>query len=144
LSAALEAVGSENGSLLLLDENKNELVFVDVIGANHEALSGYRIPADQGVAGWMIQERSPVLIEHAHQDKRWSAHIDETLDFYTAALIGVPLLEGNRPLGVIEIVNPLRGDSFHEGDLDILLLVGRLATMAIVRAENATREEAAP
>ncbi len=142
LVAALEAVGSENGSLMLLDEDTHELVFVDVIGDSEDTLPGFRIPADTGIAGWMLQEKTPVLVSDARHDKRWSFVVDEAVGFRTIALIGVPLFDGQRPLGVIEIVNPISGYPFQEGDLDILGLVGRLAALAIVRAENVAKDEA--
>jgi len=136
LSAALEAVGSKNGSLLLLDKENDELVFVDVMGAGHDSIKGYRMPSDEGIAGWLIKEKTPVLVENARKDERWYPNVDEAVGFHTASLIGVPLLDGDRPLGVIEIVNPFRGGHFREGDLDIMILVSRLASLALVRAEQ--------
>lgn len=136
LSAALQAVGSENGSLLLLDQEKDALVFVDVIGTSGEELRGYRMPADQGIAGWVVQQQQPALVENARKDERWSPVVDESVGFHTASLIGVPLLDGDRPLGVIEAVNPLSGSPFRESDLDTMILVARLASLALARAEQ--------
>ncbi len=45
LSAALEAVNSENGSLLLLSPRENQLVFVEILGQSREQLLGYRMPS---------------------------------------------------------------------------------------------------
>jgi GAF domain-containing protein len=136
LSTALVTVGTDNGSLLLIDEAINQLVFVDVIGPSHDALLGYRMPADEGVAGWVVTNKSPVLIADVDQDQRWSSNVDQSIGFHTSSLIGVPLLDGDRPLGIIEVVNAVGSPPFVEGDLDIMMLVARLASLVLVQAEK--------
>lgn len=136
LSAAIEAVGSNDGSLLLLDTDAEQLVFVDVIGTSRAQLIGFRIPSDEGVAGWVLANKSPTIIPSVRQNAHWSSTVDEAIGFHTAALICVPLLDGERPLGVIEVLNPLSRGIFRDEDLDILSLIARLASLALVRAEK--------
>ncbi len=140
LFAALEAVDSEDGSLLLLSPKDNQLAFVDVIGQSRGELLGYRMPANQGIAGWVLANKTPIIIPDVHKDQRWYSHIDKTTGFQTASILGVPLFDGDRPLGLIEVVNTRSGEPFHESDLDILILVGRLASLALTRAEETTTE----
>src|SRR3972149_8150807 len=52
LTSALAVVGAEDGSLLLLDEETDQLVFAVVRGAMRQRLTGYRIPPGQGNRGW--------------------------------------------------------------------------------------------
>lgn len=136
LSSALSAVDSENGSLQLLDEANKELVFVEVQGPNRESLLGYRLPADEGVAGWVAQNRAPRLVPDTNSDARFSPLVDETIGFRSQSLICVPMTAGERTLGVIEVVNTRSGQPFAEKDQDILMLVARLASLALVRAEG--------
>ena len=136
LTAALNAVNSENGSLQLLDEASKELVFVEVQGPNRESLLGYRLPSGEGVAGWVVQNRVPRLVPDTNNDPRFSALVDETIGFRTQSLLCVPMTVGERTLGVIEIVNTRSGQPFAEKDLDILMLVARLAALALIRAEG--------
>ncbi len=136
LSAAIGAVSSSDGSLLLLDTEKDELVFVEVIGISRAELTGFRVPSNEGIAGWVLTHKSPTIVPNVRQDARWLPAVDEAIGFYTAALICVPLLDGECPLGVIEVLNPLSGGSFRTEDLDILSLIARLASLALVRAEE--------
>ena len=140
LSSALKAVNSSNGSLLLADPETKKLVFVDSIGEHQKALIGYRMPSNEGIAGWTFTEKTPVLVDDARKDTRWSPNIDEAIGFHTASLIAVPLLDGERALGVIEALNPRSGQAFREGDLDTMILVSRLASLALVQAEKTARE----
>ena len=65
--------------------------------------------------------------------------LDNVIGFKTASLICVPLLDGGRPLGVIEVVNPVSGEPFNETDMDIMMLVARLASLALAQAESFVR-----
>lgn len=137
LSTALRAVNCQDGSLMLLDEEKGELVFVHVLGEAQERLKGFRLPATQGIAGWVVANRQPRLAPEAHADSLFSPLVDQSVNFHTLSLMCVPLVDGRRALGAIEAINPTGGVPFTQEDLDILQLVARLATMAIVKAEGA-------
>ena len=139
LSAAISAVGSTNGVLLLTDDQCNDLVYVDVIGPGSDQLKGYRMSANQGISGWVINNKSPALVKDVARDQRWTPMVDNATGYKTVSLISVPLLDGGRPLGVIEVVNPLSGDPFKEEDLDIMMLVARLASLALIQAEHFAR-----
>jgi len=136
LVAAVEAVDCEDGSLMLLDDETGELVFVDVLGQSREQLIGYRLPPGEGIAGWVAANRKPAVVPEASLDARWYSLIDDVMDFHTASLISVPLLDGERTMGVIEALNPCDGEPFQVEDLDILLLIARLASLVLVQAEN--------
>lgn len=138
LMAALQAVRAEEGSLLLLDEEAQELVFVEVVGENREQLVGTRMPASQGVVGAVVSEHAPILVEDVRQEPKWYGEVDELLGFETLSILGMPVIHNGRLLGAIELVNKQDGSAFDEEDQDILLLVARLAAMTLVRAEEAT------
>lgn len=137
LNSALEAVESDNGSLLLLDEETKELVFVEVIGESRERLLNYRLPQGVGVAGWVVENKKPKLVENTSYDASFSPVVDQYTGLKTHSLICIPLLDGDRRLGAIEAVNTRSGRAFNQSDLEVMQLVGRLASTAIVEAENA-------
>ena len=136
LDATLDAVNSLDGSLLLLDEETNELVFVAVFGEGEENLLGHRIPADAGIAGWVATHQEPTLVSDVQEDPRWSPATDQSTGFVTSSLMGVPLEFGNRVLGVLEVVNHQSNHPFEAADLDILILVSRLASFILAYAEE--------
>lgn len=137
LSIALGAVGSENGSILLLDEESDELVFVAVIGDRQEELTGFRIPADTGVAGWVNRTRRSALVPDVRKDNRWISAVDQSIGFHTRSLMAVPLVLGDRVLGVMEVVNALPEAHFNEKDLALIQLVSRLASFVFGCTEEA-------
>lgn len=138
LAAALAVLDAQDGSLLLVDEDSGELVFAVVHGQARSRLTGYRMPRGQGIAGWVIESRKPHIVQDARRDPRFSPIVDQTFDFKTQSLACVPLLDGNRVLGVIEALNKASGREFTLEDHDLMVVVAQLVAFAILRAEAYT------
>jgi sigma-B regulation protein RsbU (phosphoserine phosphatase) len=126
LTIALEAVNSENGSILLLDEESDELVFIAVKGLRHKELTDYRIPA-----GWVKNNKKPALVRDVRKDDRWISAVDQSIGFHTQSLLAVPLIFEDNILGVMEVVNTLSEVHFNNTDLSLLELVARLASFVL-------------
>lgn len=144
LSIALEAVNSANGSILLLDNETEELVFVAVIGERAKELHGFRIPADSGVAGWVRKHQKATLVRDVRKDERWISAVDQSIGFHTRSLMAVPLVNSDRVLGVMEVVNALSEDHFNERDLDLLEMVAHLAAFVMGCTEEALDGQIGP
>lgn len=137
LAIALEAVDSENGSILLLDEESDELVFVAVEGTRQKELVDFRIPAGSGIAGWVKTHKKSALVPDVRKDDRWISTVDQSIGFHTQSLMAVPLILEDRVMGVMEVVNSMTEDHFNENDMSLLLLVARLASFVFGCAEEA-------
>ena len=138
LASVLMVVGASAGSLLLVDEESGELVFAVVHGPARERLTGYRLPKGQGIAGWVAANRRPQVVHDVRTDPQFSPLVDETFDFQTRSLAALPLLDGDRVLGVIEALNKASDRDFTQVDNDLLRVVAQLAAAALVRAEAVT------
>ena len=90
-----------NWSVLLVDANRNELVFSLVIGRAADDLIGKRIPLDEGVAGWVATRGLPAIVEDTGKDSRFSARVDRLTGFTTESLIAVPLKANEKVFGVM-------------------------------------------
>lgn len=136
LTIALDAAESEDGSILLLDEENDELVFVAVVGDRSEELTDYRIPAGSGVAGWVNLHKKAALVADVRKDDRWISAVDQSIGFHTQSLMAVPLILEDRVLGVMEVVNSRSEDLFNDKDLELLQLVARLASYVFGSTED--------
>lgn len=143
LASALAVVGANDGSLLLRDDESQELVFAVVHGASRDRLTGYRLPPGKGIAGWVADHRELVVVSDVQQNPHFFPQVDETMGFHTRSLACVPLVDGKRLLGVIEAINKTGDREFDEQDIDLLRLVAELSTIILQRAE-ALPEEAPP
>lgn len=136
LLSALAALGTTDGSLLLRDDETEELVFAVVHGQARDELVGYRLPAGRGIAGWVATNRQPQILSNVRKDDRFYPLVDETFGFQTQTLACVPLLDGNRVLGVIEAVNKYGDNAFTPEDHDLLVIIAQLVSLALIRAES--------
>jgi GAF domain-containing protein len=128
---AVRIVDAVDGSLLLVDEEKKELVFVAVRSELRDRLLGHRISVDTGIAGWVVRNREPVIANDVSQDDRFSSSVDQKLKFTTESLLAVPLISRRQTLGVIELVNKFSKKPFDEIDIETLSLLAPLAATAI-------------
>ncbi len=124
----LKAINAEDGSLLVLDEDTEELVFVLAKGSvPQEQLAGFRLPPGQGIAGWVAKHREPTIVDDAHHDRRFFEGVDDTFKFHTKSILAAPIIGGGRVIGVIEVINKELGKSFTVDDLALLTLLCRFS-----------------
>jgi GAF domain-containing protein len=136
LASALEAVDSQDGSFLLIDEETGELVFVEVMNPLNRSLVGYRLSPGEGIAGYTAASRQAFLAPDVDKEPLFSPAADRMTGFHTHSLVAVPILHGPRTLGVIEAVNTRSGRPFDQQDVEVMTLAARLAAMALIRAEG--------
>ncbi len=136
LFQALHIIDTDHGSLLLVDDEKHELVFVLVHGEFRESLQGYRMNWHQGIAGWVVEHGKPLIVNQARYDPRFSPEVDERFGMRTHDLLAVPLKHGKRVMGVIELVNKRNENAFDESDAKILSLFGSIAAMTLAHLEE--------
>jgi signal transduction histidine kinase len=123
----------EAGSLLLIDDETDELVFQIALGEKAEGVKPFRLPMGVGIAGHVAQSGKPLMISDAQKDRRHFREVDITTDFLTRSILCVPMIFKGKVTGVIEIMNKLEGD-FTESDLTLL---NSIATYAAIAIENA-------
>ena len=141
MECALELLDADDGSLILIDEETDELVFVLVHGTVSETLPGYRFDRQQGIAGWAAEHVEPVVINSDRTDPRFLSAIDEYAGFETQSLVAVPLAARGRVLGVIEVLNKRSGEDFTEDDASLLSILATLSASALDYAASMETEE---
>lgn len=128
LRDAMELIRAKDGSVLVLDPLTQELAFLLTAGeVPEDALLGQRIPAGQGVAGWVAASRRPVIVNNSTEDARFYPDIDQAFEFQTESILAVPIVGGGDVLGVIEVLNKKHGQRFSQGDKSLLMLLARVS-----------------
>jgi signal transduction histidine kinase len=143
LKSAVEVMGASAGSLLLLDQVTNELVFEVIEGGGGEALAGTRMPADKGIAGWVATHGEPLAVDDANHDDRHYRNIARTYDFATTSLLCVPMIAKGQVIGVLQLLNKEPGQYFSPADQEILTTFAAQSAVAIENARlyQSVREE---
>ena len=139
---ALDLINAPEGSLLLLDEETNELKFILVKGALAENLLNYRIPANEGIAGWVIQNEQAALVRDVRHDSRFSDNIDEEFKFRTQSIAAVPIIGDTKMFGVLEALNQPVDKPFSDQDVKLLNLICRFVGEMLINVERSRPEQA--
>jgi len=137
-----EMMKVEAGSLLLYDENTRELVFEVALGPSAAQLKGMRLPAQQGITGWVFQHGESVLIPEVASDPRFDPKVDDFPGSFTKSLLCVPLKVKEKSMGVIQVSNRANERSFGQTDIDLLEAIGAQAAMAIEKGRLFERVKA--
>ena len=128
LSNARQTIDANDGSLLVLDEDSNELVFVISQGdVDQDHLHWRRVPPGEGIVGWVAKHRRAAIVNDTHNDERFYGALDDELAFITKSVLAAPILGGGRVLGVIELLNKRDQGLFSTGDQTLLTLMCRFA-----------------
>lgn len=143
LQSAVEILNCEAGSLLLLDETTDELVFRSVVIPVPSDLVGKRIPPDRGIAGKAIKTGKPIIVNDISEFPEWFSKTDKDTGFNTRRLLVIPLKIKDRVMGVIEVINKKDGSIFSQDDQDLLSTFAPQAAVAIDNARLYTMTDQA-
>jgi diguanylate cyclase (GGDEF)-like protein len=129
-----DIIHADAWSVLLFDEESNELVFKNVEGKKKKNIHQLRVKLGEGIAGWVAKEGIPVIVPDVSKDNRFSCRIDKVIHFKIRSLLSVPIISKGKTIGVIEVVRKDREKPFTKDDLDFMLKLVDLAALAIERA----------
>lgn len=132
--AAKELFGAQACSLALLTDDERELVFTTASGAGADDVVDLRIPAGQGIAGWVVMSEQPLSISDLQADARFATDVAESTGYVPRAILAVPVSSPRRTLGVIEVLDRDAARAGAEHDMRLLSLFADQAALAIEHA----------
>jgi len=126
-----EVLDAEGVAVLLYDPQTDELYFpyaAEEDPAVAARILQIRFPADRGIAGAVLRNRTSLRVDDASADPRFFPGVDQQMGQTTRALLCAPLISPAGVIGVIEVVN-LRGTAVFTDD-DLALLDGLAESLA--------------
>ena len=134
IEAATRLTESEVGSLLLVDEEKNELFFEVALGEKGEKVKEIRLRMGEGIAGWVAKTGEPVIIDDVQNDPRFFKDADKKSSFVTRNMMCVPVKSEGRVIGVLQAINKLKGGKFTKDDLEGFISLADQVAIAIEKS----------
>lgn len=135
--------GARAASVMLLDEDTNELVFEAVTGEGEDTLVGRRIPSGAGIAGWVAESGQPLVIEDVSADPRFAVEQARRTGYVPKGLMAAPLLREDRVLGVLNVLDRPERRRFSVAEMELLGLFATQAAIALDLVLHARRVETA-
>jgi signal transduction histidine kinase len=133
IRAAVDITGAQASSVLLYDDASCQLYFQVATDIEQPLRRGLVVPLEGSIAGWIVTNRQLVRISNAQEDPRHFGTIADVTHYATNSLLGVPLINKERVVGVLEALNKQGGD-FTETDETLLSVLGAQAVVAIENA----------
>jgi signal transduction histidine kinase len=130
LTSIRESLETDTVAVLLLDEERDELVARAAVGIEEEVEQGVRVPLGRGFAGRIAATRLPLVLPDVDHADVMNPLLREK---GIKTLLGVPLLVQDRAIGVLH-VGTLRPREFERRDVELLQLVAARVAVAIERA----------
>lgn len=131
MQEAQNLFGVEKCSLMLLDEQTNELFFQVALGASSD--KQIRFSVNQGIAGWVARTGQAASVNDVRADPRWYPDPDAATGFTTRSILAQPLKARDKVIGVIELINKIQG-LFTVQDLELLESISNSVAGAIENA----------
>jgi GAF domain-containing protein len=135
--------GAKAASIFLYDEASDELVFEAVAGSGSESLLGRRFPSSTGIAGWVLVTRQPLVIEDVSSDPRFASDVAADTGYVPKGIMAVPLLNEERSLGVLEVLDRPARAAFSLDEMGLLGLFANQAAIALDLMARSRRARAA-
>ena len=125
----------EESSILLYDEETNELEFFTAFGETGMELVSKRFPADKGIAGRALKELKTQVVNDVQSDPDFYSAIDEENGFQTKSILSAPVISGNEKVGVINAINKIETNFFDKEDDQVLSAIADEVALAIKNAK---------
>jgi diguanylate cyclase (GGDEF)-like protein len=130
-------IDAELWTLLMLDEQTQELYYAIAAGGQEAGLRDLRVKVGEGVAGWVAQNGETLIVPETVNDPRLYEPNSPRLR-KLRSVIALPLRGRKGTLGVIEILNP-RSGQLNDYTIAFLHILADHAAIAIENANDVAR-----
>ena len=128
LSILLKSMPGSRLTILLREDQTDDLVVRALTGLPTGPGTSLRIPSGRGISGWVLEHRQPQLVSDVHLDPRYIGDPDIRSE------IIIPLVSAGRPIGVLAVSHRVP-HAFSQRDLTLMQAVGAQIAAAIDVAE---------
>ncbi len=130
LEKAMGVVSAEAGTLWLLEED-GFLIPLVARGPKAGALKGLRLKPGEGLAGRVVTENTPHLVEDVQCDPNWVKRFDDSTGFTTRTMLCTPLRARTDVIGCLQLINKAGGRLFTPADMEVALAFAGQAAIAL-------------
>ena len=128
-----DLLGAEACNLWLVSGDGETIEFAHQDGNDPTTLEDGKLALGDGFLGTVARDGQPRLVPDAAEEPLLESR-RQLEDFTLVTCIAAPLLEEEKVLGIIEVVNKLDGTPFDDDDLFFVTTIGEQAALALHNA----------
>ena len=128
-----EIMKAGRSSLMILNEESNELAVEAVLGADFTLSNQIRVKLGDGVAGTVLATGTPIVVDDVDTDPRIQS--SKRSSYRSKSFISYPIVLGTRKVGVINLTDRADGAPYRSEDLPLLELMTPQLALIIDRTE---------
>jgi len=113
-----EVMNAKTASLMLLDEELQELKITAALGLEDQIVKNTSIRVGESISGWVAKHGKPLLIGNIEEDERFGKVSHP--QYETKSLLSVPVMWDNEIIGVLNINNKVSCLPFTTDDSVLL------------------------
>jgi two-component system NtrC family sensor kinase len=130
VEAAVFLTGAEEGFLLLVDKDTEELYMRAAQGLSQKEARSFRVKVEDSLSGQVVTTGEPIMVSSVQNRDAFALKTG----YLVKALLHVPLKLGNEIIGVLSVHNKISPKPFTDNDLRTLTILAGYATVAIENA----------
>jgi diguanylate cyclase (GGDEF)-like protein len=124
---------SERSSLMIFNEDSNELALEAAVGADFEATGPIRIKLGESVAGAVLASGVALVVRDVDSDARVTG--ERKGQYKSKSFVSYPIVIGPRKIGVLNVTDRTDGTPYESEDLSMLELMAPHLALIIERTE---------
>jgi diguanylate cyclase (GGDEF)-like protein len=132
VNSSKELLRSERASLMVLDEDTNELILKAASGLSIDPDSIGPVRIGETVSGEVIETGKAVMVTDLRVAGRKPAPADRL--YKTNSFISYPITISGRKVGVLNVTDKTGGGTYDEVDLSLLEIIGPQVAVALEKA----------
>jgi two-component system NtrC family sensor kinase len=131
VEAAVFLTGAEEGFLLLVDRETEELYMRAAQGLSQREARSFRVKVEDSLSGQVITTGRPFMVSSVENQKKFKIKTG----YLVKSLVHVPLKLRNEAIGLLSVHNRVSPQAFTNNDLRTLTTLAGYAAVAIENAQ---------
>jgi len=131
VEAAVFLTGAEEGFLLLVDQETEELYMRAAKGLSQREARSFRVKVEDSLSGQVITTGKPIMVSSVEDQKKFKLKTG----YLVKSLLHVPMKLRNEIVGVLSVHNRVSSKVFTDNDLRTLTTLASYAAVAIENAQ---------